>query len=102
MIRLSFWWWYFTDDDPEDRRGEYEVDKKTDKADIFRFFVTSKRLLIFSLSAISSHIIENTDSSSFLTTSTTAKIHKKRGPKPASEEVLLQGAVRAKNKVAEG
>ena len=42
---------FFPDDDPEDRRGDYEVDKKTDKADVFRFFATTKRLLIFSSNA---------------------------------------------------
>ena len=37
---------FFPDDEPEDRRGDFEVDEDG-VADMFRFFVTSRRLLLF-------------------------------------------------------
>ena len=42
---------FFPDDEPNDRRGDFEIDPKTKKPDVFRFFVTSKRLLKYAANA---------------------------------------------------
>ena len=41
---------FFPDDNPEDRRGDYEIDDDG-VADVSRFFVTTRQLLIFSSNA---------------------------------------------------
>ena len=47
---------FFEEDDPAERVGDYEVDTKTGKLlDQFRFFLTTRRLLEFSMNSTMLH-----------------------------------------------